>query len=72
MLNTEVALGLGLGLIGEQSHGRAIEADDDRIFGGVGLGFSGHGRLPWAPRRAARRLGDMAIAGIVLRRVRGT
>jgi len=44
MLHMEVALGLGLGLVGEQPHGRAIEADD-RPFGGVGSGFSGHGRL---------------------------
>src|SRR5262249_39924480 len=56
MLDMEVAFGLGLGLIGEQPYGRAIEADDDRPFGGVGLGFSGHGRLSWAPRRPARRL----------------
>ena len=44
-LSRNRALGLGLGLVGEQSHGRAIEADDDRPFGGVGSGFSGHGRL---------------------------
>jgi hypothetical protein len=29
MLHMEVALGLGLGLIGEQPCGRAINADDD-------------------------------------------
>src|SRR5262252_4062406 len=29
MLHMEVALGLGLGLIGEQPHGQAIDADDD-------------------------------------------
>ena len=44
-LGQVVALGLGLGLIGEQPNGRAIEADDHRPFGGVGLRFSGHGRL---------------------------
>jgi hypothetical protein len=30
---------VGLGLIEEQPHGRVIEADPDRLFGDVGLGF---------------------------------
>ena len=39
MPDMEVALGLGLGLIGEQPHSWAIEAENDRPFGGVGSGL---------------------------------
>jgi hypothetical protein len=60
MLHMEVALGLGLGMVGEQPHGRAIEADDDRPFGGVGSGFSGHGRLRGRVASSSPgRLGDV-------------